>query len=375
MQHSDKHRCIMNTTDTFEIATPPFVRNIFFVGFENTLHNHILGFPAYDPHYALLRENNPFKVYQWLLNQITDSETAEQTAVFFKTEWLVQDDFRLPRQIMAHPRLRRIPLIVLADGDCAVSTETLMANGIDDCYQSPVDWSALVARLDFLMQFKQKILAAAPQTIEHNFEFKIKPFKRILDIIGAIAGIALTAPVWIPTAIAIWLESPGPILYRSKRVGRGYQLFDFWKFRSMYRDAEQRLQEYRHLNQYQGKKSVFVKFTDDPRITRVGRFIRKYSIDELPQLLNVLRGDMSLVGNRPLPQYEAEMLTCDEWSTRFMAPAGITGLWQVTKRGRSHMSVEDRINLDIVYAQNNNTWSDLRIMRQTLGAFIQHENV
>ena len=324
----------MNTTDTFEIAIPPFVRNIFFVGFENTLHNNIQGFPAYDPHYALLRENNPFKVYQWLLNHITDSETAEQTAVFFKAEWLIHDDFRLPRQIMAHPRLRRIPLIALSDGACSVSTETLVANGVDDCYQSPVEWSALVARLEFLMQFKQKILASAPQTIQQNFEFKIKPFKRMLDILGAIAGIALTAPIWIPTAIAIWLESPGPILYRSKRVGRGYQLFHFWKFRSMYRDAEQRFQEYRHLNQYQGEKSVFVKFADDPRITRVGRFIRKYSIDELPQLLNVLRGDMSLVGNRPLPPYEAEMLTCDDWSTRFMAPAGITGLWQVRKQAQ-----------------------------------------
>jgi lipopolysaccharide/colanic/teichoic acid biosynthesis glycosyltransferase len=323
-----------------------------------------------------LLENNPFKVYQWLREHITDPETAEQSAVFFKAEWLIQDDFRLAKQIMAHPRLRRVPLIVLADGACPVSTETLIAHGIDDCYESPVEWSALVARLEFLMQFKQKIQATFKTTVRDDFKFKITPIKRALDIIGAVIGILLTAPLWIPTVIAIRLESPGPILYRSKRAGRGYHLFDFWKFRSMYQDADQRLQEYLHLNQYEGARSVFVKFAHDPRITRVGRFIRKYSIDELPQLLNVLRGDMSLVGNRPLPQYEASLLTVDEWSTRFMAPAGITGLWQVTKRGHSHMSVEDRINLDIVYAQSHtDVWADLRIMRRTFGAFIQHENV
>ena len=366
----------MNNTSTLEIILPPVTRSIFFVGFENTLQSNILQFPQNDPNYVPLLENNPFKVFQWLVTHINDPETAEQSAVFFKADWLINDDFRLVKQIMAHPRLRRIPMIVLADGTCPVSTETLIANGVDDCYESPVEWSALVARLEFLMQFKQKILATSKHAVQSDFKFKITRLKRLLDIIGAIAGIILTSPLWIPTAIAIALESPGPILYRSRRVGRGYRLFDFWKFRSMYQDADQRLQEYQHLNQYQGsKKPVFIKLAHDPRITTVGRFIRKYSIDELPQLLNVLRGDMSLVGNRPLPQYEAEMLTCDEWSTRFMAPAGITGLWQVTKRGHSHMSVEDRINLDIVYAQSHGVWSDLSIMRRTFGAFIQHENV
>lgn len=367
----------MNATFTFETDTTslPMARRIFFVGFENTLQSNILQFPEGDPNYVPLLENNPFKVFQWLLKHITKAETAEQSAVFFKADWLINDQFRLAKQIMAHPNLMHIPLIVLADGSSHIPTGTLIANGVDDCYETPVEWSALVTRLEFLMQFKQKILAKSKHTVQDNFEFKITYLKRIVDCIGAVLGIILTAPLWIPTAIAIRLESPGPILYRSKRVGRGYQLFDFWKFRSMYRDADQRLQEYRHLNQYQGSRSVFVKFAHDPRITRVGRFIRKYSIDELPQFLNVLRGDMSLVGNRPLPQYEAEMLTCDDWSTRFMAPAGITGLWQVTKRGRSQMSVEDRINLDIVYAQSHDVWADLRIMRRTFGAFIQHENV
>lgn len=365
---------------SFTIETPPGtkVRRIFFVGFENTLHRNILQFPIGDPNYVPLLENTPFKVYQWLLSNIAETETAEHSAIFFQSDWLIKDQFRVVKQITAHPNLMRIPLIVLADGACPLSSEMLVSNGVDDCYETPVQWSALVARLEFLIQFKQRILAKSKQVNQDSFERKMPAFKRIVDVIGAIVGIILTAPIWIPTAIAIRLESSGPILYRSKRVGEGYQIFDFWKFRSMYKNADQLLQEFRHLNQYQGTHSVFVKFAHDPRITRVGRFIRKYSIDELPQLLNVLWGDMSLVGNRPLPLYEAEMLTCDEWITRFVAPAGITGLWQVTKRGQSDMSTEERINLDINYAQtqNQDVWAaDLQIMRRTFGAFIQHENV
>lgn len=365
----------MSTTYTNEIASHSTMRKIFFVGFEHSLQSNILHFPQGNPDFIPLLENNPFKVFQWLLKHINSPETAGQSAVFFKSDWLINDHFRLAQQIMGHPNLMRIPLIVLADDKHPVSTETLVANGIDDCYESPVEWSAVETRLEFLMQFKQKILTQSRQAVQDNFEFKIPLLKRVVDVIGAVLGIVLSAPIWIPTAIAIRLESSGPILYRSKRVGTGYHVFDFWKFRSMFKDADQRLQECRHLNQYQDSFPIFVKFSQDPRVTRVGRFIRKYSIDELPQLLNVLWGDMSLVGNRPLPLYEAEMLTCDEWSTRFIAPAGITGLWQVTKRGQSDMSTEDRINLDIVYAQSHDVWADLRIMRRTFGAFIQHENV
>src|ERR1700692_3772200 len=112
------------------------------------------------------------------------------------------------------------------------------------------------------------------------------------------------------------------------------------------------MSELTHLNQYDaaGRGPVFFKINNDPRITKVGAFLRNTSLDELPQLLNVLLGNMSLVGNRPLPLYEAATLTTDDWAKRFMAPAGITGLWQIKKRGKEDMSVEERINLDIVYA-------------------------
>ena len=122
--------------------------------------------------------------------------------------------------------------------------------------------------------------------------------------------------------------------------------------------------------------NAFVKIENDPRVTKVGRFIRKYSIDELPQLFNILKGDMSVVGNRPLPLYEAEKLTVDASIDRFMAPAGLTGLWQVEERGKGGMmSAEERKQLDITYGQTYNFALDMKIILRTLTAFIQKENV
>ena len=123
-------------------------------------------------------------------------------------------------------------------------------------------------------------------------------------------------------------------------------------------------------------ENAFVKIENDPRVTKVGRFIRKYSIDELPQLFNILKGDMSIVGNRPLPLYEAEKLTSDDSIDRFMAPAGLTGLWQVEKRGNSGtMSAEERKQLDIYYGQHYNFWMDAKIILKTVTAFIQKDNI
>ena len=122
--------------------------------------------------------------------------------------------------------------------------------------------------------------------------------------------------------------------------------------------------------------NAFVKIENDPRITKVGKFIRKYSIDELPQLFNILKGDMSIVGNRPLPLYEAEKLTADTSIDRFMAPAGLTGLWQVEERGKGgNMSAEERKQLDITYGQTYNFMLDMKIIFRTLFTFVQKENV
>ncbi len=248
--------------------------------------------------------------------------------------------------------------------------------------------------------------------------FKLPLWKRCFDILFTLAALLVLSPVFILTALAICLESKGPAIYTSQRVGSNYKIFGFLKFRSMYADADKRLSEFKKLNQYQGddthenevyshyvpqaeqsgtifvgddfrltekeylkrrselKKNNFIKLQNDPRITKVGRIIRKYSIDELPQLFNILKGDMSIVGNRPLPLYEAEQLTSDEYIERFMAPAGLTGLWQVEKRGTEGiLSAEERKQLDIQYARKFSFLLDVKIIFRTFTAFIQKENV
>eukprot|EP01039_Chlorochromonas_danica_P012595 gene12595-14449_t len=144
-------------------------------------------------------------------------------------------------------------------------------------------------------------------------------------------------------------------------------------------DADKLLVELSTQNQYSnedgGTKAAFVKIKDDPRVTKLGKFLRNSSLDELPQLFNILFGDMSLVGNRPLPVYEAEMLTSNEWSMRFLGPAGLTGLWQITKRGKLDMSERERKKLDNFYAQNYSFWLDLKILIRTVPALLQKEKV
>src|SRR5437764_11787437 len=141
----------------------------------------------------------------------------------------------------------------------------------------------------------------------------------------------LLAPVFLLIALAIKIESRGPVFYNSKRAGKGYKIFRFHKFRTMEVNADKKIEMLHHLNQYEAEANgaKFFKISNDPRITKVGKFLRNTSLDELPQLINVLKGDMSLVGNRPLPLYEAATLTTNEFVERFMAPAGITGLWQI----------------------------------------------
>jgi lipopolysaccharide/colanic/teichoic acid biosynthesis glycosyltransferase len=239
--------------------------------------------------------------------------------------------------------------------------------------------SELLSKVRFLNKVKTKVAEmksslkedealVVPQVNIHSI------LKRSFDIIVSLTALLLLSPVFILIALAIRIESKGSIFYISKRAGRGYKIFDFYKFRTMFTGADLRVEEFSHLNQYTGgdaKAPSFFKINNDPRVTRVGTFLRNSSLDELPQLLNVLLGDMSLVGNRPLPLYEAATLTDDQCAQRFLAPAGMTGLWQIKKRGREDMSVEERINLDIDYANNYNFMYDLWIMANTPSALIQ----
>lgn len=366
-----------HTTD-LKLAT---ARELLFVGFDQSFDSNINNYPYQSNKYQYSLKNNSFLAFLWLGTRVDEIASFQLPyAILCNYEWLVNDQFRLARQLAAHPDLCSVPLIAFAQKGKPANKYALSANGIDDCYTIPVDWTMLESRLEFLNQFKPQVLKTSAEVMPENFVFRIPLRKRIFDLIGASLGIVLTSWIWLPVMLAIRLESRGPVIYKSKRVGSGYQVFEFLKFRSMCQDAEEQLLEMQHLNRYQNAAPnggpVFVKITQDPRTTRVGRFIRKYSIDELPQLINVLRGDMSLVGNRPLPIYEAEELTRDEWSARFLAPAGITGLWQISKRSRPNMSAEERIGLDIDYSESTySVWKDLKIVLQTLYRFVQKEEV
>ena len=308
--------------------------------------------------------------------------------------------------------------------------------GINDTLDVNASITEINKKIQFIADREGMLFDDAPS--KHRIlRFKIPFWKRLFDILFSLIAIIILSPVFIITAIAIRLESKGPIIFKSKRVGTNYTIFDFLKFRSMYVDAESKLKEVAKAagNQYAEKEgeeqqntikaplgdeaelmmmnmgmesdmmisddevmlvgddfvvsetdfnkekeeennNAFVKIENDPRVTKVGRFIRKYSIDELPQLFNILRGDMSVVGNRPLPLYEAEKLTVDASIDRFMAPAGLTGLWQVEERGKGGMmSAEERKQLDIIYGQTYNFALDMKIIFRTLTAFIQKENV
>ena len=296
---------------------------------------------------------------------------------------------------------------------------------IDDLCLEPPEAENLFIRIRFLIYYLKEIKEAVPSGIKSQNDYKIPFIKRLFDIISSATALLVLSPILLLVALAIRIESKGSVIYKSKRVGTGYRIFDFLKFRSMYSGADAKLGDLEHLNQYSNSKdedmgnneippcprcsklpdgeycspvlyikgekvceywynelkrkdktATFIKIENDPRITKVGKFIRNSSIDELPQLINVLKGDMSIVGNRPLPLYEAELLTSDDWSARFLAPAGITGLWQVELRGKGGvMSENERKGLDNKYAYTYSLWGDIKLIFRTIPALFQKENV
>jgi len=309
------------------------------------------------------------------------------------------------------PILKSIPMI-LVGRDLKTSRRELAKQWqAIDVFDLAVDHAKIEKRIHFIQEENYHLnltedLAPMPET------YKIPFIKRAFDVVVAGGLLLVLSPILLLIALIIKLESRGPIFYISQRVGTGYQVFDFFKFRSMRVDADKMLNKISHLNQYQEEEMLaamnmegvegenmliqddeyvseqtfrsqkaqeesnsFVKIKNDPRITRIGKFIRNTSIDELPQLINVLKGDMSIVGNRPLPLYEAEKLTSDNWALRFMAPAGITGWWQVTERGKSDVDPESRKKRDIEYATQYSVWLDFKILFMTLPAMFQQENV
>ena len=370
-------------------------------------------------------------VYKDAAQICTPHVANEHFIVFFERNVRTED---ITAITYLKKKSRSVYVILMTDPMTDEERDVYMKCGINDTIGREATVTELNKKIQFISD-RESILFDDERPKYHMLKFKIPIWKRLFDIVFSILAIIVTSPIFILTAIAIRLESEGPIVFKSKRVGTNYTIFDFLKFRSMYVDAEQRLQELsKDHNQYTAHEqeehktivaplgdqaeqamfdmgmesemmisdeeimlvgddfvvaesdfskqkeeeinNAFIKIENDPRITKVGRFIRKYSIDELPQLFNILKGDMSVVGNRPLPLYEAEKLTADKSIDRFMAPAGLTGLWQVEERGKGGaMSAEERKQLDITYGQTYNFMLDMKIILRTFFVFKQKENV
>ena len=184
--------------------------------------------------------------------------------------------------------------------------------------------------------------------------------KRIIDVAICLILLPPVLLVMAVCGLAVWLDNPGPVIFTQQRTGRGGQRFRMFKLRTMLKNAEELKEKYAHLNELSGPD---FKITDDPRVTRAGRFLRKTSLDELPQIFNVLTGDMSLVGPRPT-SFDAS--TYDLWHTeRLEVRPGITGLWQIS--GRSNVDFDERLRLDVEYIENQSFWLDFRILFATVG--------
>lgn len=322
-------------------------------------------------------------------------------------------------------------------------------SGINDTISSSISKKDFIYKLNLINKTQKTLFQNSSNILNGKKIFILPLWKRIFDILISALLIVILSPILLLTSLAIAIESKGAIIYSAPRVGSNYTIFKFYKFRSMYIDADKRLKDISHLNKYSktniydgiitpkkysekefedidfendnyisnddeiffddegivisedklykdkailvsdeyilpedmvvdymNNKQPFIKIENDPRVTKIGKLIRKYSIDELPQLINVLKGDMSIVGNRPLPLYEAEKLTNDECIDRFFAPSGMTGLWQVEKRGdNKKLSSQERKELDIMYGHNFSLWLDIKILFKTLTAFVQKGNV
>ena len=329
-------------------------------------------------------------------------------------------------EILKNKKGFHIPFIVICNHWNDKIMKIALQAGVAEIFLKPINNENFEMRFNFLIENWNEIHQSKKANEKGQEIYKTPLIKRLFDIIISGGGLILLAPNFIVVGFLVRLESKGPIFYYSFRVGRGYQIFKFYKFRSMFMDADKKLKDLKHLNQYTKSKrkqndigeelfneflcedckalgekcqfpiyadtvqmcekeymeqqihnrdSTFIKIKDDPRMTKVGKLIRRSSIDELPQLWNVLIGDMSIVGNRPLPLYEAEKLTTDKYALRFMAPAGITGLWQVEKRGTSKMHENERLLLDNIYAKNNSFLNDIILILRTIPALFQKENV
>ena len=365
--------------------------------------------------------NNKLVRFDNVIELCKDSERLKLhiSAIFSESEVMGVYGANLV-EILRKNGLRDIPFFLFTENLNENLSRLCLQSGVADVFVSPFNKEQIETRVNFQTAHWHKIQEKSQA--QDVMLYKTPLSKRIFDVFFASIALICLSPVLLVIIVLMKIESKGPIFYYALRVGTGYRVFKFYKLRSMFVNADKRLKELQHLNQYNGGEklpvdtnkvvlcddckaagvkcrnplysdkdtwcekqymitrkqqagSAFFKLKNDPRVTKVGNFIRNTSIDELPQLWNVIKGDMSIVGNRPLPLYEAEKLTTDKYATRFLAPAGITGLWQVEKRGKGKMSEDERLMLDNTYALNHNFWYDIKLILKTIPALLQKENV
>ncbi len=367
----------------------------------------------------LIRFNNAVDLLEsW------ESRTLNIVAIISYTEVIAPNGVSILEALIKKKNIQ-IPFFIICHKLNDKIVRIALQAGVSEVFQMPINITKLETRINFIIDHWDLLRNKSVEVRIDMPPYKTAFGKRLFDIVFSAIALVLLAPVFIIVTICIQLEQRGPVFYYALRVGRGYHIFKFYKFRSMYSDADKRLGEFMHLNQYSKStissasqqdwtvdelcqdcrsagigcqfpiysdtlhicekeylsisklegEATFIKIHNDPRMTKVGKFIRKTSIDELPQLWNVLMGDMSIVGNRPLPLYEAEKLTTDKYALRFIAPAGITGLWQVEKRGKSKMSEKERLMLDNIYAKKNSFFSDIMLIIRTIPAIFQKADV
>jgi len=394
---------------------------ILYVGssFENLLELQA------DPRISITNETNTLETVKYL------QKGNLPDAILCEAVLSGGDGLNVHEIIRNNPEYNLISFILLTYEFKEELFKTAFQNRVDDFFVYPLpEVNKMVSRIEFLKEFRKKAIVPVSANEPRKIEY-IMPFsKRVFDILVASSAMVVLSPLLFFVVLAIRLESKGKVYYTSKRVGR--EPFDFYKLRSMKVGADKELSKLaKDNNQYASasqqsdidfsmpcprctklpngdtcspvlhigphkicdfwyhsqkkevakSKSAFIKIVNDPRITKVGKIIRNTSIDELPQLINVIKGDMSIVGNRPLPVYEAEQLTQDVMSKRFLAPAGITGLWQVELRGRGGvMSEDERKRLDNEYADhfvngNYSFWYDVKLILRTVPALFQKDTV
>jgi lipopolysaccharide/colanic/teichoic acid biosynthesis glycosyltransferase len=318
--------------------------------------------------------DNPFSVSQWILsNGLPDAVICEVqlpggTGFAFYDFWVEQFDQDL-----------RVPFILLDEEKNEETASIARGKGIEDLYIKPLKAEVLISRILTIQGSKSQLQSRLISEMNAFKPYQPTFLKRTFDLVTASIGLIIFSPILLICAIAIRFESKGNVFYTSQRVGSGFTVFKFYKLRSMYITADKRLKDLTQRNEFsnenQGSKHLDhianPVLHSDPRITRVGQFVRHLNIDEIPQFYNVIKGDMSIVGNRPLPIYEAELLTTSDWADRFHSPAGITGIWKaVTRRKLRSMSHEERNRLQNQYSKiaNSSTsfWKDIWIIIRTV---------